>query len=263
MKAGALDGAGSHKGAESPVRHLRLLTEDRSAGFHSSMPRSNPHARERVVDDGKHLDALASFVSFAGRETSSVSSAGSSWRSSLQAPSWPPVTKRCSRRRESGLSSFVRGILHSGLSARADDEAARKGGAHRQPARLALSDSSALRKGRRGTRTNATGIPVVSCATKVTWGLAAIRRRRTGRAPARSEAAARNRPFERSCSCLFRVGRSRTNGGVVVDARSSGKPRRRAEAKRSEGKPSRRECSPVRWKALRIISTRGSRHGRS
>lgn len=39
-------------------------------------------------------------------------------------------------------------------------------------------------------------IPVVSCATKVTWGLPAIRRRRTGRAPARSAAAARNRPFE-------------------------------------------------------------------
>jgi len=37
------------------------------------------------------------------------------------------------------------------------------------------------------------------------------------------------------------VGRSRTNGVVVVDARSTGRPGRRAEAKRGEGQLSRRE----------------------
>src|SRR4051812_34504683 len=50
------------------------------------MPRSNPHARERVMDDGKHLDAIASSVAFAGHETSVVSSAGSSRGSVLHAP---------------------------------------------------------------------------------------------------------------------------------------------------------------------------------
>jgi hypothetical protein len=81
------------------------------------------------------------------------------------------------------------------------------------------------------------------------------------RAPARPAGAARNRPFEGSCSRSYRSGRSRTNGIVVVDARSTGRPRLRAEAKRSGGQPSPREGSPVRSKALWIIGTRFDRHG--
>jgi len=65
-----------------------------------------------------------------------------------------------------------------------------------------------------------------------------------------------------SCSRSYRSGRSRTNGVVVVDARSTGRPGRRAEAKRSEGQLSRRERSPGRWKALLIISTVASVTGR-
>jgi hypothetical protein len=52
-------------------------------------------------------------------------------------------------------------------------------------------------------------------------GPAAIRRRSTDRAPARPAGEARNQPFEGSCSRSYRRGRSRTNGVVVVDARSN------------------------------------------
>jgi hypothetical protein len=207
------------------------------------MPRSNPHARERVMDDEKHLDALASFVPFAGRETSGVSSAGSSRESTLQALSRASVTKRCSRRNRVGALLVHRGILDSGLSARADGEAARKSGAHRQPARLALSDSSAFRKERRRNENRSDGkVPVVlSCGES----RAGPHRRFVAVGQAMRP---RGLPEKRgtglskgSCSRSYRRGRNRTNGVVVVDARSTGKPRRRAESKRSEGQPSRRE----------------------
>jgi hypothetical protein len=119
------------------------------------MPRSNPHARERVMDDRKHLGAFASFVPFAGRETSGVSSAGSSRGSALQTPTRASVTKRCSRLRRVG-ALLVREDPRLGAlgPCRRDKSFART--VRSSSARLALSDSSALRKGLRRTRTGAT-----------------------------------------------------------------------------------------------------------
>ena len=119
------------------------------------MPRSNPHARERVMDDRKHLGAFASFVPFAGRETSGVPSAGSSRGSALQTPTRASVTKRCSRPRRVG-ALLVREDPRLGAlgPCRRDKSFART--VRSSSARLALSDSSALRKGLRRTRTGAT-----------------------------------------------------------------------------------------------------------
>jgi hypothetical protein len=108
------------------------------------------------MDDGKHLDALASLVPFAGREASIASSAGSSPGGALQTPSRASATKRCSRRRRVGALLLHGGLLDSGLSARADDGTRSQERVKPSPARLALSDSSALRKEGRGTRTGAT-----------------------------------------------------------------------------------------------------------
>lgn len=78
----------------------------------------------------------------------------------LGALSKPPVaqsaTKRCSRRRRVGALLLHGGLLDSGLSARADDGTRSQERGKPSPARLALSDSSALRKEGRGTRTGAT-----------------------------------------------------------------------------------------------------------
>jgi len=225
VKTGAMDGASGPKGAASPESNF-APSPGRSSGVHSSMPRSNPHARERVMDDEKHLDALASFVPFAGRETSGVSSAGSSRESTLQALSRASVTKRCSRRNRVGALLVHRGILDSGLSARADGEAARKSGAHRQPARLALSSSSAFRKERRRNENRSDGKPPVADQSTRPRGLP--EQRGTGLSKG-------------SCSRSYRRGRSRTNGVVVVEAHSNGRPELRDQAKRSGGQPPRRE----------------------
>ena len=89
------------------------------------MPRSNPHARERVMDDEKHLDVLARSFPFAGRETSGASSAGCGVGGLSKLLRRQSVTKRCSRRVEWGLtplSTFAwERFLDSGLSARAGD----------------------------------------------------------------------------------------------------------------------------------------------
>ena len=100
-------------------------------------------------------------------------------------------------------------------------QAARKGGGLviRTARSLALV---ALRKESRRTSTGATGnSPSFSRPTKVGWGLqrfvaAGLTVRLHGQA-----GEARNQPFEGSCSRSVRSGRSRTNGVVVVDARSN------------------------------------------
>jgi hypothetical protein len=225
------------------------------------MPRSNPHARERVMDDRKHLDAFASFVPFVGRETSGVSSAGSSRGSALQTPTRASVTKRCSRLRRVG-ALLVREDPRLGAlgPCRRDKSFART--VRSSSARLALSDSSALRKGLRRTRTGATATARRSPGWRKSSG-PAWRFVATGlyRAFARPAGVARNRPFEGSCSRSYRSGRNRTNGDVVVDARSSGRLRLRVEVKCSDGWLLWCEGSPGRWKALWIISTRIDRHG--
>lgn len=67
----------------------------------------------------------------------------------------------------------------------------------------------------------------------------------SGRAPARSAGAARNRPFSGSCSRSYRCGRNRTNGVIVVEARRIRETGLRAEAKRSRGQPRRRDRRPA------------------
>jgi len=155
-------------------------------GFHSSMPRSNPHARERVMDDGKHLDALASFAPFAGRETSGVSSAGSSRGSAVQTPTRASVTKRCSRLRRVGALLFDRGILDSGLSARADETSRPQGRGTRHRHGSLSRTRRQLRKERSADENRSDGkLTVVLPCDVSRVGPAAIRRRRADRAPAR------------------------------------------------------------------------------
>lgn len=228
------------------------------------MPRSNPHARERVMDDRKHLDSFAR----------SCPSRGAKRRAGLRLvrragalsklPRAQSVTKRCSRRRRVGallLLSSWQELLDSGLSARADDERRPQGRRKSSTARLALPPARSNTDV--GNRSDGNK-PVVLSGGESHSGPAAIRRRRSGPCACTACRSQRGTNLSKgSCSRSYRRGRSRTNGVVVVDARSTGRPGRRAEAKRSGGQPSRRECSPVRWKALWIISTCGVRHGTS
>jgi hypothetical protein len=139
-------GESSNRGAENPVQPPPSGNGGRSSGFHSSMPRSNPHARERVMDDRKHLDAVASFVAFAGRETSVVSPAGSSRESVLHALAnriGDQEMLETSSSRGSPLASSEaplrrKEVLDSGRSARADDGSRLQRRGKSSPARLAL-----------------------------------------------------------------------------------------------------------------------------
>jgi len=179
-------GANGNKGAENPVQPPFSVTRGRSPGFHSSMPRSNPHARERVMDDRKHLDAVASFVSFAGRETSVVSSAGSSRGSALQTPanrigdqevletqsSWgsPPYPS------SEGQRSSTRGSRPVPAM-----EAVRKDGESRQPHGSLSRPPVAIRTSGTGATAN---LPVVLPGGENHSGPATIRRRGLDHAPA-------------------------------------------------------------------------------
>lgn len=110
------------------------------------MPRSNPHARERVMDDGKHLDAVASFVTFAGHETSVVSSAGWSCGRALQASTHAIGDQEMLETRRVGALSNAkarRTILDSVPSARAGDGSHPQGWGKSSTARLALPPSVA------------------------------------------------------------------------------------------------------------------------
>jgi hypothetical protein len=242
------------------------VTRGRPRGFHSSMPRSNPHARERVMDDRKHLDAVASFVSFAGRETSVASSAGSSRGSALQTPanrigdqevletqsSWgsPPYPS------SEGQRSSTRGSRPVPAM-----EAVRKDGESRQPHGSLSRPPVAIRTSGTGATAN---LPVVLPGGENHSGPATTRRRGSGPCACMACRSQRGTVLSKgSCSRSVRSGRSRTNGVVVVEARSNGRPELCDEAKRSGGQPPRREGSPARWKALWIISTCADRHGSS
>jgi hypothetical protein len=202
------------------------------------MPRSNPHARERVMDDRKHLDAVASFVSFAGRETSVASSAGSSRGSALQTPanrigdqevletqsSWgsPPYPS------SEGQRSSTRGSRPVPAM-----EAVRKDGESRQPHGSLSRPPVAIRTSGTGATAN---LPVVLPGGENHSGPATTRRRGSGPCACMACRSQRGTVLSKgSCSRSVRSGRSRTNGDVVVDARSNGRPERRAEAKRSGG----------------------------
>lgn len=127
------------------------------------------------------------------------------------------------------------GILHSGLSARADDESRPQGREKSSPARLALPPNRSNTDV--GNRSDGNK-PVVLSGGESHPGLVAIRRRKTGPCACTACRSQRGTDLsDGSCSRSYRSGRSRTNGVVVVNARSNGRPERRAEAKRSGGNP--------------------------
>jgi hypothetical protein len=237
-------GANGNNGAENPAQPPSSVTRGRSPGFHSSMPRSNPHARERVMDDRKHLDAVASFVSFAGRETSVASSAGSSRGSALQTPanrigdqevletqsSWgsPPYPS------SEGQRSSTRGSRPVPAM-----EAVRKDGESRQPHGSLSRPPVAIRTSGTGATAN---LPVVLPGGENHSGPATTRRRGSGPCACMACRSQRGTVLSKgSCSRSVRSGRSRTNGVVVVEARSNGRPELCDEAKRSGGQPPKRE----------------------
>lgn len=164
-----------------------------------------------------------------------------------------PVTKRCSRMRRVGalLQREEPPPLGALGPCRRKKPFART--ADSSPARLALLEAV----GSNVDDTRATGtwgnVPSFSCVATSSfnrgWGLRGGSRRFVvggpGRAPARSAGAARNRPFSGSCSRSYRCGRNRTNGVIVVEARRTGRPALRAEAKRNRGQPRRRDRRPA------------------
>jgi hypothetical protein len=142
------------------------------------MPRSNPHARERVMDDRKHLDALASFVAFAGHETSVASPAGSSRGSVLHAPANRIGDQEMLETSSSGGSPLAsseaplrrKEVLDSVRSARADDGSRLQRRGKSSPARLALPPARSLTaRGRREPERRQT-CPSFSWVVKITRG---------------------------------------------------------------------------------------------
>jgi hypothetical protein len=154
------------------------------------MPRSNPHARERVMDDRKHLDAVASFVAFAGHETSVVSPAGPSRGSVLHAPANRTGDQEMLETLSSGGSPLAsseaplrrKEVLDSVRSARADDGSRLQRRGKSSPARLALPPARSNTVV--GNRSDGK-LPVVLLGGESHPGLATIRRRCLDRAPAR------------------------------------------------------------------------------
>jgi hypothetical protein len=214
----------------------------RPRGFHSSMPRSNPHARERVMDDGKHLDAFArSYPSRDAKRRSCLRLVGRVGALSILLRT-QSVTKRCSRKCRVGALLLLRGAKNSSTRCSRPVptmEAIRKDGESRHPHGSLSRPPVAIRSSGTGATAN---LPVVLLGGESHLGPATIRRRGSG--PCACTACRRQRGTDLSngsCSRSYRSGRSRTNGGVLVDARSNGKPERRAEAKRGEGQLSTRE----------------------
>jgi hypothetical protein len=216
------------------------------------MPRSNPHARERVKDDEKHLDSLARPFPFAGRGTSGESPAGSSQGSALQAPRRAIGDQEMLETRRVGALLQREEFLHSRLSARAGERNRSQGRRTRHPHGSLCSRWSAAMSTAASNR-NVGQRPFVllrgTSSFNRGWRLRGGSRRFVvggpGRAPARSAGAARNRPFSGSCSRSYRCGRNRTNGVIVVEARRIRETGLRAEAKRSRGQPRRRDRRPA------------------
>jgi hypothetical protein len=206
------------------------------------MPRSNPHARERVMDDRKHLDAVArSYPSRDAKRRSYLRLVRRVGALSILLRT-QSVTKRCSRKCRVGALLLLRGAKNSSTRCSRPVptmEAIRKDGESRHPHGSLSRPPVAIRTSGTGATAN---LPVVLLGGESHPGLATIRRRGSG--PCACTACRRQRGTDLSngsCSRSYRSGRSRTNGGVLVDARSNGKPERRAEAKRGEGQLSTRE----------------------
>jgi hypothetical protein len=151
-------------------------------------------------------------------------------------PRTQSVTKRCSRRVEWGLSPTRKRGEHSSTRCPRPvpaTEAIRKDGESRQP----HGSLSRPRFARIESGTGATANqPVVLPGGESHSGSSTIRRRRSGPCACMACRSQRGTALSKgSCSRSYRRGRSRSNGDVLVDARSQGKPRRRDEAKRSGG----------------------------
>jgi hypothetical protein len=158
-------------------------------------------------------------------------------------PRTESVTKRCSRRCRVGalLSPFFGRTRSSTRSARPVPamEAVCKDGESRQPHGSLSRPPVAIRSSGTGATAN---LPVVLPGGEIHSGPATIRRRGSGPCACMACRSQRGTNLSNgSCSRSYRSGRSRTNGVVVVDARSTGRPGLGDEAKRHEGQPSRRE----------------------
>jgi len=162
-------------------------------------------------------------------------------------PRTESVTKRCSRRRRVGARlSLLRKPLFGGKRSSTrcarpvpTMEAVCKDGENRHPHGSLSRPPAAMRSSGTGATANQ---PVVLLGGENRPGLATIRRRQPGPCACTACRSQRGTVLSKgSCSRSYRRGRSRTNGVVVVDARSNGRPELRDETKRNEGKLSRRE----------------------
>jgi len=178
------------------------------------MPRSNPLARERVKDDRKHLDSRARPFPFAGRGTSGESPAGSSHGSALQAPGRTIGDHEVlERRRVGALFQCEEPPLGPLGPCRRTKPLVRAADSSR--ARLALfGDVGSNVDAREAPERRATSLRSPAWPRRSFTGRRGLRggSRRfvaggPGRAPARSAGAARNRPFQGSCSRSYRCGR--------------------------------------------------------
>jgi len=169
--------------------HHCLLTE--VTAFRVPLEHAEEQSSRARTGDGRWKASrfVRTFVPFAGRETSGGSSADSSRGSALQTPSHAIGDQEMLETASSWgspLHSLTEESLDSGLSARAGDGSRSQERGKSSTARLALSHSSAPRKGGRRTRTGATAnLPVVLPGGEIHLVPAAIRRRGTDRAPAR------------------------------------------------------------------------------
>jgi hypothetical protein len=157
------------------------------------------------------------------------------------------VTKRCSRRGRVGARLWLlRKLLFGGKRSSTrcarpvpTMEAVCKDGESRHPHGSLSRPPVAIRSSGTGATAN---LPVVLLGGESHPGPATIRRRVPGPCACTACRSQRGTVLSKgSCSRSYRRGRSRTNGVVVVDARSNGRPVLREEAKRTEGQLSRRE----------------------
>lgn len=120
-------------------------------------------------------------------------------------------------------------------------KAARKDGGNRQPHGSLSRPSVAMQTSGTGATATARRSPGWRKSFGARGGRL-VRRRRSGPCACTACRSQRGTDLSNgSCSRSYRSGRSRTNGVVVVEARSNGRPERRAEAKRTGGQPSGRE----------------------
>jgi len=162
-------------------------------------------------------------------------------------PRTESATERCSRRCRVGARlSLLRKLLFGGersstRSARPVPamEAVCKDGESRQSHGSLSRPPVAIRSSGTGATAN---LPVVLPGGESHLGPATIRRRGPGPCACMACRSQRGTDLSNgSCSRSYRRGRSRTNGVVVVDACSSGRPMLRDETKRTGGQPLGRE----------------------